>query len=113
MSEAENFLKTSLEKIGNLIDINKTIGNPIVVEGKVIIPISEVKLCYLSGGTEYNSKQTQEFPFGGISGGNIVVRPSGFVVISDDKVEALTFKEKSIIEKIIEEIPTILNKNKK
>lgn len=112
MSEAENFLKTSLDKVSTLIDSNKSIGSPIKCDdGSYIIPLSEIKLCYISGGAEYALKKEEEFPFGGVSGGNLVLRPSGFIVIGKDEIKTLCLKEKSAFETIVLDlIPNLLKK---
>ena len=113
MSEAENFLKVSLEKVSTLIDSNKTVGHPIVCDdGRIIIPLSEVKLCYISGGAEYSVKKEEDFPFGGVSGGNLVLRPSGFVVISEDKVSTLGIREKSVLDSLVSDVISGLLKKK-
>lgn len=115
MSEAEQFLKSSLDNVKGLIDVNKGIGNPIILEdGRMIIPVSEVKLCYISGGSQIPNKEEKEYPFGGASAGNLIMRPVGFVVISNDGVESVNFADKTTLERLLlDELPKIFDKIKR
>ena len=50
-------LKTSLENIGDIIDVNKVIGDPIVLPNNAIaIPISKVVCGYGVGGSQFKGK---------------------------------------------------------
>lgn len=63
MSKAEDFLKVSLEEANTLASTNKVLGSPICLDGgRMIIPYSSVKVCHLSGGSEYASKNSEALP---------------------------------------------------
>lgn len=113
MSKAEDFLKVSLEEANTLASTNKVLGSPICLDGgRMIIPYSSVKVCHLSGGSEYASKNSEALPFGGISGGNFQMEPRGFLLIENDDIKTISV-EKSQFEKILlEDIPSLIKKLK-
>ena len=73
-------VETSLNKIGNLIDVNTVIGEPKIVGNSTIIPISTVTMGILSGGGEYGKcsifKTKENLPFSAGNGSIISVKPT-------------------------------------
>lgn len=111
MSESEQFLSRSLENMKSFIDVNKVIGNPIITEdGRIIIPITEVKLCFLSGGGEYSKEEKEKYPFGGATGGNLSMKPTGFIVIERDEVKAINYCKDNVIESLFNEAFKLIHK---
>lgn len=115
MNESEKFLQTSLENVKSLVDVNKSIGTPIKIEeGKVIIPLTEVRVTFLAGGSEFGKLDKQNYPFGGLTGGNIIMKPCGFITLEDNQINVIELKQKSALESILlEDIPMLIGKLKK
>lgn len=115
-------LKTSLENINIITDVNKVIGEPITLANNVIaIPISKVVCAYGVGGSEFNSKNKEKnfksetsnelFPFGGGSGGGLTITPTALIIIKDDNIKLLNIeKENDIFPRLIDTIKEIIKK---
>ncbi len=112
MNESEKFLQTSLENVKSLIDVNKVIGTPIMSsEGKIIIPLTEVRVSFIAGGSEFGKLDRQNYPFGGLTGGNIVMRPTGFLTVEEGELSVIELGNKSMFETLIlEDIPALISK---
>lgn len=114
MSKAEDFLKTSLNEVNILSNSNKVLGSPITLEdGKIIIPFSSVKVCHLSGSSEYASKNSDILPFGGISGGNFQIEPQGFLFIEGNNIKSISLNASSLENIILNKMPEIIKNMKK
>lgn len=115
-------LRTSLSNIGNMVDVSKVIGNPILLpNNQIAIPITKVTCGFGVGGSEFptnkvDAKQKDEyseeiFPFGGGSGGGISINPMALIVIHNDKIKLLKIeKDNPIFDKAIETIQDIIKK---
>lgn len=74
----EGLMRTTLESIKNMVDVNTILGDPVETpDGKVIVPISRVTFGFAAGGTEYElaeddggGKGKQGGGSQGMSGGN-------------------------------------------
>lgn len=91
-------IRSSMENIRSMVDANTVIGDPIVVEGATIIPISKVAVGIASGGVDYNPKkdvQPRPQNFGGGGGTGLTVSPVGFLIVdSHGGVEFLNVNQK-------------------
>ena len=47
----EGMMGVTMDKIRQMVDSNTIIGNPITVEGTIIIPVSRVTFGFASGGS--------------------------------------------------------------
>ena len=59
MSEksANGILRTTIEKVRDLVDVSTIIGDPInLPDGLTIIPVSKVTYGFASGGSDFQSK---------------------------------------------------------
>ena len=83
----EALMKTTLENIKNMIDVNTVIGDPVeTLDGTVIIPVSKVYLGFVSGGGDINQindcnqkDNNQPIPFAGGGGAGFSLQPVGFL----------------------------------
>ena len=54
---ANSILKTTIEKVRDLVDVSTIIGEPITLpDGITIIPVSKVTYGFASGGSDFPSK---------------------------------------------------------
>ncbi|WP_429160163.1 GerW family sporulation protein [Desulfitispora alkaliphila] len=116
-------MKTAMESIKEMVDVNTVIGDPVETpDGSVIIPISRVSCGFASGGSEFESSKSgnkeSSLPFGGGSGAGVSVQPMGFLVVGKDQVRFLPVDGNQVADrlidlapKVVEHIQNMLNKN--
>lgn len=86
----ENMLRTTMEQLHQIVDVDTVIGSPVAVDGAVILPVSRVSLGLLTGGGEYEGQGDAArcgrtfdgagapYPFTGASALGCASRPSPF-----------------------------------
>lgn len=80
----EILVKTAIEKIKEMVDVETIIGKPIVTDnGTTIIPVSKVSVGFGSGGSDLPTKQAKDL-FGGGAGGGVSIQPIAFITIMPD-----------------------------
>lgn len=112
----ESLMKTAMESIKQMIDVNTVVGDAVETKtGTVIIPISQVSCGFAAGGGEYETATAAQaqgegyLPFGGGSGAGVSVKPVGFLIVKDD-VRLLTVKGNQLAERVVDLTPQILEK---
>ena len=123
----EALMKTAMESIKEMVDVNTVVGNAVETpSGTVIIPISRVACGFAAGGGEYesgkekskaedqhngngNATSENKIPFGGGSGAGVSVQPAGFLVVSNDQIRFLPVDGNVTVDRIIDLAPSILN----
>ena len=119
----ENLMKTAMNSIRDMIDVNTIIGNPIQTEfGMCIIPVSKVCFGFASGGSEFNKNEKDkkdckeeepEYPFGGGSGAAVKINPIGFIIIDSANIGAPKFvpiEHTDAIDKLLDYVPDLMEK---
>jgi len=84
--QISEMLEAVMSKVRELVDVNTVVGNPISTpEGITLIPISEVKFGFASGGSEFQTKHSagKSDPFGGGVGAGVTIKPVAFMVVKD------------------------------
>lgn len=105
-----SLLNISMENLKRLVDVNTIVGSPIISDEATIIPVSKVKLGFLSGGSEIGKEGKP--PFGGASGSNMTIEPVCFIVILNDEVKIVSINNDSPLEYIIKTIPKLVENTK-
>ncbi|WP_138207242.1 GerW family sporulation protein [Haloimpatiens lingqiaonensis] len=110
----ENFMKTTMENIKDMVDVNTIVGTPIESkDGSLILPISKVSFGFVAGGSEFAnckaSGDNPDFPFGGGSGAGVTVKPVAFLVIKSDSLRLLSLDQKNSYDKVIDSMPQIID----
>lgn len=112
----ENLMKSTMENLRNMIDVNTIIGETIETrDGSYIIPISKVTFGFASGGSEFASctKSTSDkdpkYPFGGGSGAGVTVKPVAFLILRDDSVRVLPVDLDNTYDRLAESIPQVFD----
>ncbi len=118
----ENLMKTAMDSIQKMINVNTVIGDPVETPtGSVIIPVSRVSCGFAAGGSEFMPMDAEDggdkkddegskMPFGGGSGGGVSVKPVGFLVVNNDQVRLLPVEGNVLADRLIDEIPTFMDK---
>jgi sporulation protein YtfJ len=114
MHPIENMMRSSMEQIREMVDVNTIIGDAVhTPEGAVILPVSKVSFGFVSGGGEYGqggsiretSKDLTENPFAGGSGAGICLQPVGFVVVNGENIRLLPVQSESIMDHLADMVP--------
>lgn len=120
----EGLMTTAMNSIKDMIDVNTIIGDPIQSSNDiVIIPISKVSFGFAAGGSEFSGETIDEYskrnkeeqiqyrlPFGGGSGAGVTINPVAFIVINKDNVKLIPVNHSSILDKLIDYVPDLLEK---
>lgn len=120
----ECLMKTAMNSIQDMVDVNTIIGEPIETSNDImIIPISKVCFGFAAGGSEFNSETLNEYkkkekeeemqyslPFGGGSGAGVTINPVAFLVINKDTIKLMPINHTSTFDKIIDYMPDVLEK---
>ena len=118
----EGLMKTAMESIKEMVDVNTIIGDPVETpDGTVIIPVSRVACGFGAGGGEFEAcrqskgdkgekgEQKDSPPyFGGGSGGGVSVQPVGFLVVGNGQIRLIPVDNNVIYDRLIDVAPQIL-----
>lgn len=108
---ANSILKTTIEKVRDLVDVSTIIGDPInLPDGLTIIPVSKVTYGFASGGSDFPSKNNVEL-FGGAGGAGITINPVAFLVVKDGDVtiKHITANDNAV-ERAVTMVPEMFDK---
>lgn len=110
----ENLLKSTMENLKDMIDVNTIVGDAVESkDGSLIIPISRVSFGFASGGSEFDISHEEspnpEYPFGGGSGAGVTVKPVAFLVTKGDSVRLLSLNQNNTYDKIVDSIPQVMD----
>ena len=108
-----NMLDSTIAKIREMVDVNSVIGDPIVVDGITIVPITKVSVGFGGGGSDFSGKTaSQEMPFGGGVGGGVKVTPVAFLIIKDGNVRMIPVAApaNTTADRLVEMVPDVLDK---
>ncbi len=113
---SENSIKSimdvTMDKLRAMVDANTIIGDPIVVDGVTLIPVSKVSFGLATGGSDFPSK-TQSGLFGGGGGAGVTVSPVAFIAVSEGNVKMMpVYNELSSFDKAFALAPEVLEKVK-
>lgn len=119
MSELGDIIKSSLEGIKELNDVNSIIGDTITTpSGVSIIPVSKITVGFIGGGADYGQKKlTSSQNFGGGSGTGISITPLAFLTIDKSgSVNLISITKDSTgtdrVISLLEQTPDILRRFK-
>ncbi|MCL8208671.1 MAG: GerW family sporulation protein [Actinomycetia bacterium] len=106
----ESLMKTAMEAIAGMIDVNTVVGTPVETgDGTTIIPISRVSFGFAAGGGEYYSPAAAPGrPFGGGSGAGVSVRPVGFLVEHQGSVRLLAVEGGDLATRLMDLAPDVV-----
>ncbi|WP_418789976.1 GerW family sporulation protein [Phosphitispora sp. TUW77] len=122
----EGLMKTAMESIKEMVDVNTIVGNPVETpDGSVIIPVSKVACGFAAGGGEFESDVRQHdngtgsgstqkengitMPFGGGSGAGVSVQPVGFLVVGQGQIRLMPVDGNAVVDRIIDVAPQLMS----
>jgi sporulation protein YtfJ len=120
----QGLMKTAMENIKEMVDVNTIVGDPVETpDGSVILPISRVGFGFAAGGTEFEpisetqksemQKETADksLPFGGGSGGGVSITPIAFLVVGSQGVRLLPLDSNvHLYERMLDMVPQFFDK---
>ncbi len=108
MSNINESMGITIEKIKDMIDVNTVVGDPITTpDGTTLIPVSKVSFGFASGGTDGTNMR-----FGAGAGAGVNITPIAFMVIKDGNTRMIYVQPpvNSAVDKIIDMIPEAADK---
>jgi len=112
----ESLMKTTMENIKNMIDVNTVIGDAVETkDGTVIVPVSRVCFAFVAGGGEYGEtagneeENTSKYPFAGGSGAGVTVQPIGFLATTNGQLKVIPVRYGSTVDRIVDMVPELIN----
>ena len=113
----ESLMRTTMENIKNMIDVNTVIGDAVQTnDGSVIVPVSKVSFAFIAGGGEYgadkadkNEYDNNKFPFAGGSGAGVTVQPIGFLATSNGQLKVIPVKYSSAVDRVVDMVPNLIS----
>ena len=110
-----NMLDSTIQKIGEMVNVNTVVGDPIVTgDGVTIIPVSKISIGLGGGGSDFVSKHVnhQENPFGGGVGAGVKVTPVAFLIVKEGNVRMLPVATpaNTTADRLVEMVPDTLDK---
>ncbi|WP_243291030.1 GerW family sporulation protein [Bacillus sp. FJAT-47783] len=123
----QGLMKTAMENLQQMIDVNTIIGDPVETpDGSVILTVSKVGFGFAAGGSEFSgstneNKQNSQYggtttdknklPFGGGSGGGVSITPIAFLVVGTNGIKMLHLDENThLYEKLLDLAPQTIEK---
>ena len=117
----ENIMKSSMEQIKEMVDVDTIIGNPIMTGHEtMVLPVSRVSLGFLSGGGEYGRvspvrrsadavrMEEERYPFAGTAVAGMCLTPMAFLAVNNGEVKVLPAHYNCTLDRIIELVPPSL-----
>lgn len=111
--ELENLMRSTMENLRDMIDVNTVVGDVIETsDGTSIVPISKVSFGFASGGSEFGEHVAvrngdENYPFGGGSGAGVSVKPIAFLVIKDGIVRLQPMDYDTTVDRIVDSVPQL------
>ncbi len=120
----ENIMKTTMEQLKEMVDVNTIVGTPILTTGEtMILPVSKVSMGFFSGGGEYGQQEKKAgrapialsgeelkgeencYPFGGASVAGMTLTPLAFLSVSGGNVKVLPACSPGTLDRALELLP--------
>ena len=111
MSNIQDAMKLTMEKLREMVDVNTVVGQPITTpDGTSLIPVSKVTFGFASGGSDVGPQSSKQM-FGGGSGAGVSVTPVAFLVISDGNVRTVQLIDKvTAVDNVVASLPELVDK---
>ncbi|MDK2820213.1 MAG: hypothetical protein PWP31_178 [Clostridia bacterium] len=112
----EVLMKTAMESIKDMVDVNTVVGDPIETpDGYVIVPVSRVSAGFAAGGSDYDinnggNNGNGPLPFGGGSGAGVSVKPVGFLVVGKQQVRLIPVDKNAVVDRVLDVAPQVVEK---
>lgn len=114
----EELMKTAMESIKGMVDVNTIVGDAVqTIDGTVIIPVSKVAFGFAAGGGEYSKTQKNEntgYPFAGGSGAGVSINPVAFLIVGrNNTIKMIPASPHAALDRALDNIPNLIEQIKK
>ncbi len=102
-------MKSTMNDIKNMVEVNNIVGNPILTgDGITLVPVSKLSFAFGGGGGEGNEKQNN---YGGGSAAGAKIEPIGFLVIKEGGVKLLNVQPpaQNSVERVLDLVPQVID----
>jgi uncharacterized spore protein YtfJ len=113
MEVVENITRTTLQEIEKVLNTRTIVGEPIIIEGKTIIPLISIAFGFGAGGGSGKGEGSRKGEGeGGGTGGGAIIRPVAVIISDKDgmRVEPVVGGIAGAMEKIGESVPKLIEK---
>lgn len=119
----ENIMKTTMEQLKAMADVNTIVGNPILTAGEtMILPVSKLSMGFISGGGEYGpekrrtpiQKSAEEmdecgcYPFAGAAVAGMTITPLAFLSVNNGCVKVMPADYDTTFDRAVEILPELI-----
>jgi uncharacterized spore protein YtfJ len=102
--DVSQIIDTISERVNRTATVKTVYGEPVIAEGKTIIPVAKVRYGFGGGGGWGNESPSEDGEAakgaGGGGGGGIEIRPVGMIEITTGETRYVSFEDKSRMLKI-------------
>jgi uncharacterized spore protein YtfJ len=106
-------LKENIEAIvshlENMVQAKTVVGEPIVSNGKTIIPLISVRVGFGTGGGEGDAPQ-QGIGKGEAGGAGMNISPTALLIVDENGVQVYSLNQKGSLAKLVELVPEVMAK---
>jgi len=119
----ENIMKTTMEQLKAMADVNTIVGNPILTAGEtMILPVSRLSMGFISGGGEYGSEKKRTpiqrsaeemnegscYPFAGAAVAGMTITPLAFLSVNNGCVKVMPADYNTTFDRAVEILPELI-----
>ena len=119
----ENIMKTTMEQLKAMADVNTIVGNPILTAGEtMILPVSRLSMGFISGGGEYGTEKRRTpiqrsaeemnemncYPFAGAAVAGMTITPLAFLSVNNGCVKVMPADYNTTFDRAVEILPELI-----
>lgn len=101
-------LETMFSKLDNFVSSKTVVGEPIKMDGIIIIPLIDVSFGMGAGSSD--SRQEKNGKSSGAGGMGAKMSPSAVMVVANGSVQLINVRDNNSVNKLIDMVPGIVNK---
>ena len=118
----ENILRTTMEQLKLIADVNTVVGAPIMTsDNTIVLPVCKISFGFISGGGEYGQQKSplrkagqaleeteSGYPFIGSSVVGVTMQPAAFLTVQYGHVSVLSADSDGALDRIVDRIPQLV-----
>lgn len=123
MHPVENIMKTTMEQLKAMADVNTIVGSPILTGTEtMILPVSKLSMGFISGGGEYGAEkkltplqrcaeemnQCGCYPFAGAAVAGMTITPLAFLSVNNGCVKVIPADYDTTFDRAVEILPELI-----
>ena len=105
-------LESLVSHLENMVQAKTVVGEPIISNGKTIIPLISVRVGFGAGLGEGKAPQQGDGKGEG-GGAGLSISPTALLIIDESGVQVYSLNQKGSVAKLMELVPEVMSKMKK